>query len=61
MKIEKNARDRKKLEKAGKGSFKFRLKPEEIEEKRQLLDKGLETLEAQVKILQSLQSPSINQ
>jgi hypothetical protein len=53
--MEKNAKERKKLEKAGKGSFKFRLTPEQIEEKRQILDKNLEALQAQMKILQSLQ------
>jgi hypothetical protein len=55
LKIDKNTKDRKKLEKAGKGSFKFRLSPEQIEEKRQLLDQNLETLQAQMKTLQSMQ------
>ena len=57
-KLEKNAKDRAKLEKAGKGSFKFRLSPGQIEERRLALDQALDTLQAQRKLLDSLRPAS---
>ncbi len=61
LKIEKNAKDRNKLEKAGKGSFKFRLTPDQIEERRQLLEQALESLMAQRKLLQKMLSHPVVQ
>jgi len=59
-KIAKNKRDEKKLKKSLKGKFQFRLSEETVAERRGELAGELEKLEAQLNLIQRLQSESRN-